>query len=696
MKSLPASSRRLLALAVLILASHAATSLGLGGSPGGSLASNLLQVAASATAALACMGASRRSAGFGRRFWALVATAFWIWGAAQASYAYVENWQGGEVAQPSWTHLLFRLYGAPLLMALLIWRDDEAREGPDWQRVLDFAQVGILFLLFYFDLYFIPGGAWQGLTGLALWGFFDLSDVENWLLSAAFLVRARWSRHPEERAASKRLFGYLFVYAVSSTFSNYKYSVESPRTGEWQDLVFTGSLTVASLLAATWRGEPAPSRTGDGPSPVVNWVPAVLPLIILALALPMVRNEPDVAFIAVFGSVACFGARLIITLHRRQLLMEALRASEARYASLLRLAPDAIFVHVGGRITFANPATARLLGLASPDELVGRDMLDFTEPELRGELAERVAAAGSGPVRRRLIAVRRDGARVLLDGVGMSFEQAPGAPGAPARLVIARDVTERERGVAEREALIRELEAKNSELERFTYTVSHDLRSPLITVTGFLSQVEEAAARGDMASVREDLDRVRRATRKMDLLLRDLLELSRVGHVLSAPAAVPFEALARDAVDLLGGRLKERGVVVGIEPNLPVVYGDRARLLEVVQNLLDNAAKFTGDQKAPRIRIGARDDHGETVVFIEDNGMGIDPSHHERIFGLFDKLDPKAEGTGVGLTLVRRIVELHGGRIWVESSGEGGTTFCLSLPRMPDLPAVPIGPRTGG
>jgi signal transduction histidine kinase len=115
-----------------------------------------------------------------------------------------------------------------------------------------------------------------------------------------------------------------------------------------------------------------------------------------------------------------------------------------------------------------------------------------------------------------------------------------------------------------------------------------------------------------------------------------------------------------------------------------MVYGDRGRLLEVVQNLLDNAAKFMGDEPSPRVRVGIRDGQGEAVLSFEDNGLGIDPAHHERIFGLFDKLDPKAEGTGVGLALVKRIVELHGGRVWVESRGRGGTTFCLTLPTPPD------------
>ena len=676
-------SRTLLALAILILVAHVVNSVVLGGSPTGARASNLLQLGASLTAAFQCVNTSRRSTGYARRFWTLVATAFGIWGAAQASYTYEESYIGAAIAQPSWTHFLFRLYGAPLLMALLIAPEEDEGRSPDWQQVFDFSQVGILFLFFYFDLYFVPGADWQGLTGLSVWGFFDLSDVENWALFAAFLVRARLSRRAHERELAARLVPYLLVYAISSSFFNYVYATRTVLTGEWPDLVFTLSLTAGSMIVFRWSPGMA-TKPQESPSmSVVQWAPATLPLLTLALALPIGQREPRAAFVAVFGSAACFGARLIITLHRRQRLMEALRASEARYASLLRLAPDAIFVHVGRQMTFANPATARLLGVASSDELVGRDLLDFVPAEHQDELAAELARLTTEPLNRRAIVARVDGERVAVDAVSMPLEQPPGAPGPPARLVIARDVTERERAEAERETLILELEAKNSELERFTYTVSHDLRSPLITVTGFLAHVEEAAARGDMESVHSDLDRVRRAAKKMDLLLRDLLELSRVGHVLSAPVAVPFEAVARDAVDLVGGRLKERGVVVDIEPNLPVVYGDRARLLEVIQNLLDNAAKFMGGQGAPRIRIGAREDDGETVLFIEDNGLGIDPSHHERIFGLFDKLDPKAEGTGVGLTLVRRIVELHGGRIWVESGGEGGATFCLTLPRVP-------------
>jgi PAS domain S-box-containing protein len=687
----PSRSGPWIAAALLILAAHVTSTVALGPSALGSVASNLLQVAASAVACVVCVRTARRAAAFTRRFWIMIAAAFAIWTAAALSYTYLENWELVFVTQPSWTHFLFRLYGAPLLMALLLAHDEDSGKGPDWQQVLDAAQVGILFLFFYFDIYFVPGEDWKALTTLEFLGFLDLSDLENWALCLGFFARARWSRRPEDRDLFRRVFVYLFCYGLSSSFYNYAYTFWDPRTGEWPDLVFTVSLTVASIAAATWNVEGTLPKPETG-LPVVSWVPAALPLLTLALALPVARYEPDLAFVVVFGSIACFGARLVTTLYRGQRLMEQLKESEARYASLLRLAPDAIFVHAAGRISFANPATARLFGFESSDELVGRDALEFAQPERRPLLVEEWKKDATEPDVRRFTAIRRDGRAISLDVVAMSFVAGTGASGesgASPRLVIARDVTAHQRALAEREALIRELEAKNRELERFTYTVSHDLRSPLITVTAFLSHIETAAVRGDLEAVREDIQRVRRATRKMDLLLRDLLELSRIGHVLASPDLVSFDAIAREAVELVTGRLKERGVEVEIDTDLPVVMGDRARLLEVLQNLLDNAAKFMGEQTEPRVRIGARLGASGTELFVRDNGLGISTQHHERIFGLFDKLNPKDAGTGVGLALVKRIVELHGGRIWVESNGVlQGSTFVFTIPTSVNGPAV--------
>jgi signal transduction histidine kinase len=148
--------------------------------------------------------------------------------------------------------------------------------------------------------------------------------------------------------------------------------------------------------------------------------------------------------------------------------------------------------------------------------------------------------------------------------------------------------------------------------------------------------------------------------------------------------AVPFETVAREAIELLHGRLAEFGVQVEIAPELPTVYGDHIRLIEVVQNLVDNAAKFMGNQPEPCIEIGqAGKADGNPILFVKDNGIGIAPEFHDKVFGLFNKLDAHSEGTGVGLTLVKRIIEAHGGKIWIESEGGlSGTTFYFTLPAL--------------
>ena len=238
-----------------------------------------------------------------------------------------------------------------------------------------------------------------------------------------------------------------------------------------------------------------------------------------------------------------------------------------------------------------------------------------------------------------------------------------------------------------RKDLIAELESKNSELERFTYTVSHDLKSPLFTIRGFLGYLEQDALAGNHERMRSDMQRITDATEKMQRLLNELLELSRIGRLRNTSERVPFEDLAREAVELVQGRIMQHGIAVSIQPQLPNVVGDRQRLLELIQNLVDNAAKFMGGQPQPLIEIGQEgEEAGVPVFFVRDNGIGIAPEYHERVFGLFNKLDVKSDGTGIGLALVKRIVEVHGGRIWVRSEAGRGSTFYFTLPV--ELPAA--------
>ncbi len=245
------------------------------------------------------------------------------------------------------------------------------------------------------------------------------------------------------------------------------------------------------------------------------------------------------------------------------------------------------------------------------------------------------------------------------------------------------DVTDRRLAEAERDRLIHELEQKNAELERFTYTVSHDLKSPLITVRGFLGSIERDVKDGRYDRLGVDVARILSATARMQTLLDELLKLSRVGRVVNPPEKVAFADLVQEAKDLVRGRLDAARARVEVQEGIPDVFGDRSRLVQVLQNLLDNSAKFFGDQKVPRIVVGFRPgaSDGRPVFFVQDNGEGVAPENLGRMVGLFEKLDDRSRGTGVGLAIVKRIVEVHGGKLWVESPGRGqGTTVCFTLP----------------
>jgi PAS domain S-box-containing protein len=235
--------------------------------------------------------------------------------------------------------------------------------------------------------------------------------------------------------------------------------------------------------------------------------------------------------------------------------------------------------------------------------------------------------------------------------------------------------------IKERKNIASELENKNAELERFAYTASHDLKTPLVTIKGFVGLLGKDIAAKDMSRVIEDMEYINRAADMMDTLLNDLLELSRIGRVMGKPVICDLTEIAKQAIELIGTKVDELGIEVVIE-DMPNINGDEKRLVEVYLNLIENAIKFMGEQKSPRIQIGAVEKDGMIGCFVQDNGAGIAEEYHELIFGLFERLSVDVEGTGIGLSLVKRIVEVHGGEIWVESEGLGlGSRLSFTLPK---------------
>lgn len=352
----------------------------------------------------------------------------------------------------------------------------------------------------------------------------------------------------------------------------------------------------------------------------------------------------------------------------------ALRESEEVYRALFDQARDSILLlEVSPEempvIWDANDAALRMHGY-SREELLGKTIslldTDTTESLMRERGRQIQAAKGAlFEVQHR----HKDGS--AFDIEVSAREMVIG--GKRLLLNISRDITERMRNE-------RELRERNDELTRFSYAVSHDLKSPLVTIMTFLGYMEEDIKEKDALGMARDLNYIRTAADKMHRLLTELLALSRVWQKTTPYVEMPLRAVLEEALVLAAGRISKRGVKTRITGERVTLFGDRQRLLEVFQNLFDNAAKFMGEQPDPLIEAGGDLSGAEPVLFVRDNGIGIDPRHQAEIFGLFGKLDPATEGTGIGLALVRRIIEVHGGRIWVESEGAGrGTTFRFTL-----------------
>jgi len=253
-------------------------------------------------------------------------------------------------------------------------------------------------------------------------------------------------------------------------------------------------------------------------------------------------------------------------------------------------------------------------------------------------------------------------------------------PGTKRSVVSFMDLTERKRAEEERDRILKELEAKNAALDRFTYTVSHGLRSPLVTIQGFTSMLQNDLERDNKEKAATDLQYITKAATKMDCLLRDTLQLSRIGRIANPPEDVPFGAIVQDALEQTAEQIKSSGVEVSVAEDLPTVHVDRMRIAEVLVNLIGNSIRYRGEQPHPKIDIGCRVEGQETVFFVKDNGIGIDKTEHEKVFELFYRVNARGEGTGAGLAIVKRILEVHGGRIWIESELGKGCTVCFILP----------------
>jgi len=394
-----------------------------------------------------------------------------------------------------------------------------------------------------------------------------------------------------------------------------------------------------------------------------------------------VRELTQVRALVLTVAVLMAGLLAVFAERERREAVGELELQQELYRQLFEQSKDVVVLSTPeGELIDVNQAGVELYGFDSKKKLLARGAVaSYADPEERRRLLELLEVEGfvQGYETRH---VTRKGETRIIQGTTSTIRDESGR--VTQLLAILRDVTENRRLEAERETMLAELERKNAELERFAYTVSHDLKSPLITIQGFLQLVEKDAARGDQERLEQDMEVIVAAVDKMRRLIDDLLELSRIQATAATFVEVSLGAVAREAIGLLAGSIAAAGVRVEIDGELPParVLGEPTLLRMVFQNLVDNAVKFTTGVPEPRVDLGVRHDADEDVYFVRDNGPGIEPEGLDKVFQLFEKLDADRGGTGIGLATVKRAVEVHGGRVWAESAGQGrGSTFCFTL-----------------
>ena len=373
---------------------------------------------------------------------------------------------------------------------------------------------------------------------------------------------------------------------------------------------------------------------------------------------------------------------------------QALRDSEARAQAILLTAVDAIItIDEQGNIESLNPAAERVFGYPA-SEIVGCSvsaLMPSPDRERHGGHVAEYRRTGHGNILgigREVVGRRQDGTTFPMDLAVSEVLLAD------RRLFtgIVRDISERKRvEQTVRETAI-DLARSNSELEAFTYSVSHDLKEPLRTLEAFSQFLLEDYADKLDADGKDHLRRLAQASARMKHLIEDLLTISRVSRQTEPTEPVSAYRVIADIVEGMRVTVHERNATVVVASGLPEVVADPRRIGQIFGNLIANGIKFNRSA-APCVEIGAHvKDSGDAVFFVRDNGIGIDARYHEKIFGVFQRLHRREEfeGTGAGLAIVRRAVEALGGSIWVESSPGEGSTFMFKLPVSPAQTAAAV------
>lgn len=378
------------------------------------------------------------------------------------------------------------------------------------------------------------------------------------------------------------------------------------------------------------------------------------------------------------------GDLVMATIHditRRKHAETALQESEARMRAIFETVIDAIVtIDENGIVERFNPAAENLFGYLEV-EVAGRNV-SMLMPSPYREMHDKYLLNYRETGVRKIIGLGREVMGLRKDGTVFPMDLSVGEMQLGTRRMFAgivRDITERKRTEEERAGLLREISSANEELTNFAYVVSHDLKAPLRAISALADWLSTDYADKFDAEGKEHMRLLISRVHRMSGLIDGILQYSRIGRVKETPMLVDLNRLVRDVIHLLA---PPAGIDIVVEAALPSVMTEPVRIQQVFQNLISNAIKYM-DKPEGKIRIGCVDDGGSWRFSVADNGPGIEQRHFERIFQLFQTLAPRdrVESTGVGLSLVRKILEMYNGRVWLESRVGEGTTFYFILPK---------------
>lgn len=348
------------------------------------------------------------------------------------------------------------------------------------------------------------------------------------------------------------------------------------------------------------------------------------------------------------------------------------------FTALSVSSPVGTYIVSDGKFLFTNPGFRRLVGY-SEDELSKKDPLDLVAPEDRERVrqaAVKMLKGDSSSSYEYGIVNKAGETRWVMETVNsIQYQERRAALG---NLV---DISERKQMEQKLKQTLAELESSNRELEQFAYVASHDLQEPLRMVGSYVQLIAQRY-RGKLDPDADDfIAYAVDGANRMQRMIQDLLAYSRVSTHGKSFQPTDCESVFRQVLDVLKLAIEESGAVVTHDP-LPAVFADESQMVQLFQNLVGNAIKFRGEA-SPTIHVSATERGNEWVFSVRDNGIGIDPKYNERIFVVFQRLHRREEypGTGIGLAICKKVVERHGGRIWVESEVGKGTTFCFTIPR---------------